>query len=181
MDAGSLDAGTPDAGRPDAGTGPSVPADMVALFELMNAARIETGSAPFTWNAAVAATADSWAAGCSWMHAARGQRIYMGTQMGENLGAGSGTNWTPEGLGQGWIEEEQFYDCPSNTCAGGEVCGHYTQVIWRNSTQVGCAIRTCTIGSPFGNGSGSWRFLVCRFLPAGNDTNQRPIPAGDCP
>lgn len=181
-DAGSVpDAGSVlDAGSvPDAGSTNTAPPQMQGLLDLMNAARLATGSAPLTWNAGVAATAATWAEGCQWMHAPANQRIYMGTQMGENLSAGSGTSWNPTSLGQGWIDERVDWDCAANTCAAGEVCGHYTQVIWRNSTEVGCALRTCTTGSPLG--SSTWQFLVCRYLPAGNYNNQRPIPAADCP
>lgn len=178
-DAGRADAGRADAGRADLGTDPNAPADMLPLLAIMNEARAETNSAPLTWHAGLADTALSWAMNCTWEHAPQATRTYQGQVLGENLSAGSGTSWSPVALGQGWNDEKSDYNCPNNTCAPGAVCGHYTQVIWRNSTQVGCAIHTCASGSPFGNGS--WRFLVCRYLPAGNFGSQRPIPVGDCP
>ncbi|KAK4849585.1 hypothetical protein QYF36_026341 [Acer negundo] len=40
---------------------------------------------------------------------------------------------------QMWVNEKSDYDYNSNTCAPGKVCGHYTQVVWRNSVRIGCA------------------------------------------
>lgn len=196
VDAAALDASPADAQRPDvgvvdagvqidagvqrdAGVDPSVPADMRGVLELHNQARAETNSGPMTWHAGLAETAATWAAECRWEHAPANQRVYQGQTLGENLSAGSGSSWTPTALTRGWIEEEADYDCPANTCAPGKMCGHYTQVIWRSSTQVGCAIHDCTTGGPFGGGT--WRFLVCRYMPAGNFVGQRPVPVADCP
>jgi hypothetical protein len=36
--------------------------------------------------------------------------------------------------------------------------GHYTQMIWRGTTRVGCALRS----------SARYDYLVCRYGPAGN-------------
>ena len=178
-DSGVRDAGRADAGRADLGTDPNVPSDMAPLLGIMNAARAETNSAPLSWHAGLADTALAWAMNCQWEHAPQNVRTYQGQVLGENLSAGSGTNWSPVALGQGWNDEKSDYNCPNNSCAPGAMCGHYTQVIWRSSTQVGCAIHTCASGSPFG--SGPWRFLVCRYMPAGNFVGQRPIPVADCP
>lgn len=177
----------PDAGRLrdagqvplDGGQDPTTPADMQPLLDLMNEARAEVNSPPLRWNSAVAATAATWAAGCSWGHAPQNERVLRGELMGENLGGGTGNRWTPEGLGQGWNDEKVFFDCASNECQPNEVCGHYTQVIWRETTEVGCALHDCTSGSPFGGGA--WQYLVCRYLPAGNFVGMRPVPAADCP
>lgn len=46
----------------------------------------------------------------------------------------------------GWHNERQWWTCSSNTCASGKVCGHYTQVVWRNSIRLGCGATTCTTG-----------------------------------
>ena len=46
-----------------------------------------------------------------------------------------------------------------------EDVGHYTQVIWRDTTQVGCALVTVA--------SGEDEILVCRYLDGGNVTGQK--------
>ncbi|TYH59474.1 hypothetical protein ES332_D08G224000v1 [Gossypium tomentosum] len=48
-----------------------------------------------------------------------------------------------------WIEEKVYYDHCSNSCAAGEICGHYTQVVWRDSIHIGCAKVRCDYGGTF--------------------------------
>lgn len=64
-----------------------------------------------------------------------------------------------------WAAEEQHYDAEANTCAEGQLCGHYTQVVWANSGNLGCAMATC----------GSGRVWVCNYDPPGNWAGQRPF------
>jgi hypothetical protein len=35
---------------------------------------------------------------------------------------------------------------------------HYTQMIWKTTTRIGCAIHT----------EGGWDYLICRYSPPGN-------------
>ncbi|MEM6522020.1 MAG: CAP domain-containing protein, partial [Cyanobacteria bacterium P01_C01_bin.70] len=39
-----------------------------------------------------------------------------------------------------WVAEKADYDYASNSCASGKVCGHYTQIVWRETTAVGCGV-----------------------------------------
>ena len=52
--------------------------------------------------------------------------------------------------------------------------GHFTQVIWKGSTQLGCAVRECPNGMTAGASSSlKPAFLVvCRYAPAGNYLGQ---------
>lgn len=72
-----------------------------------------------------------------------------------------------------WASEAANYDHGTNACAPGKVCGHYTQIVWRNTTQVGCATRECDKNSPF-QGFTRWQFWVCNYAPPGNYSGQRP-------
>lgn len=40
-----------------------------------------------------------------------------------------------------WDSEKQYYDYSTNSCADGQMCGHYTQNVWAGSTTVGCGVR----------------------------------------
>ena len=123
---------------------------------------------PLCWSASVAAVAQSWADNCTWQHnPGRGF-------LGENIFGGSG-NWLASGALSAvamWADEAAYYDYASNTCESGQVCGHYTQIVWRSSANLGCGIKLCNTGSPFGGGS--WTFVVCNYDPPGNWLGQKP-------
>lgn len=130
--------------------------------------------APVAWSDTVAETAQAWADGCTYAHnAGRGA-------LGENIAATAPPGARDAGwiVTQGWAAEAPFYDRASNTCETANppnpygTCGHYTQVVWRDTTVIGCAVRTCASGSPFG--SGSWDFWVCNYAPPGNWVGERP-------
>ncbi|KAK9690539.1 hypothetical protein RND81_09G135900 [Saponaria officinalis] len=63
-----------------------------------------------------------------------------------------------------WIAEKSNYDYASNSCKNGE-CGHYTQVVWRDSVRLGCARVTCQNGGVF---------VTCNYDPPGNYIGERP-------
>jgi len=68
------------------------------------------------------------------------------------------------------VSEKANYNYSANSCSA--TCGHYTQVVWRNSLRLGCGVKNCTTGSPFGGGA--WQFWVCNYDPPGNISGQRP-------
>ena len=82
---------------------------------------------------------------------------------GENLWTGwGGRVWTPEEMIGEWIAEKANYrhgvfPNVSRTGRWSDV-GHYTQLVWRDSTHVGCAIET----------RGDRSVLACRYAPPGN-------------
>jgi Cysteine-rich secretory protein family len=62
-----------------------------------------------------------------------------------------------------WVDEKKNYHGEPGDFNG---VGHYTQMVWRNTTSVGC-----------GTGSGSklpYSILVCRYYPPGNIFGQKP-------
>lgn len=159
--------------------GPAPTPDAQAWLDLHNAVRSGTfpgvtvspvPSPPLPamgWSAAAAAVAEAWAAGCTYAHnAGRGFR-------GENIAASAPPgSRTAAGIVGLWAGEWPDYDYATNRCAAGQVCGHYTQIVWRTTIAVACAKATCTTGSPFG--SGSWDFWVCDYEPPGNFVGERP-------
>ncbi len=116
----------------------------------------------------IAATAQAYADQCDFKHnAARGN-------LGENLFANTGQNFSPTQVVQGWEAEKADYDYATNTCASGKQCGHYTQVVWRDSVQLGCGMKICKVNSPFGIQFPEWQLWVCNYGPPGNYTGQKP-------
>ncbi|BFG41277.1 hypothetical protein CerSpe_275510 [Prunus speciosa] len=63
------------------------------------------------------------------------------------------------------VSDKSSYDYNSNSCAPGKVCGHYTQVVWRNSVRLGCAKARCNNGTTF---------IGCNYDPPGNYDGRRP-------
>lgn len=68
-----------------------------------------------------------------------------------------------------WYGEKSYYNYADNSCKSGEVCGHYTQMIWKDSTELGCGIAQYATGSRTG-----WLVIVCRYNPPGNYVGEKP-------
>lgn len=60
----------------------------------------------------------------------------------ENLAAGTGDYTVTEAIND-WTSESSDYD-PTNP-----QYSHFTQVVWKSTTQLGCAVVTCPAGSIF--------------------------------
>jgi pathogenesis-related protein 1 len=114
------------------------------------------------WSETIAASAQAYADKCVFEHS-KGK-------YGENLYAGTAEPKGP-GVVDSWASEVSDYDYASGKCSG--VCGHYTQVVWRNSTELGCGYAKCTANSPFGS-SKTWYNWVCQYNPPGNYVGQKP-------
>lgn len=155
----------------DAGSGDPFVDAMLAAH---NAVRARAMPAPspalplLTWSEAAASKATAWAQGCRFEH-----NPGLGNAFGENLFAGSGPARSPAAVVNAWESERADYELSANRCAPGKQCGHYTQLVWRASTGVGCASQTCSANSPFG-GSAPWTLVVCDYAPPGNFVGQRP-------
>ena len=127
--------------------------------------------APLTWSVNISRTAQAWASKCRFAHNPnRGQ-------LGENLAAFTDTSGSAAKAVAQWAAEVSSYDYVANACATGQVCGHYTQIVWRTTSQLGCWVQDCTTGSPF-PGFPNWQFYVCNYSPPGNFVGQRPYLCG---
>uniref|UniRef100_A0A0E0AHL2 SCP domain-containing protein n=1 Tax=Oryza glumipatula TaxID=40148 RepID=A0A0E0AHL2_9ORYZ len=141
-------------------------AEKAQFVKLHNDARAAVGvKAQVSWSEAVAAKAREHASTCRTDHI---QGPY-----GENLwwGWSSAAGWVgkPADAMGSWVGEKPYYDRSSNSCVGGKVCGHYTQVVWSRTTQIGCArVTGCNI-----NGRSS-TLIACNYNPRGNINGERP-------
>jgi pathogenesis-related protein 1 len=124
---------------------------------------------PLGWSGDAAAVAQAWADGCVYQHnAGRGAR-------GENIAASAPPGrWGITDAVDAWASEVQDYDYSRNACAAGKECGHYTQIVWRDTARVGCAHRQCNANSPFGSQAPVWDYWVCDYEPPGNVIGQKP-------
>ena len=134
-----------------------------------NEVRARVGVPALSWNKDLAADARIWAKEL----AATGRFEHSPDEpgqdpQGENLWAGTPRAFSPEAMVGLWTAEKRDYRpgiFPNNSRSGDvENVGHYTQMIWRESRQVGCAT---AVGR-------DEEFLVCRYSSAGNVYGQRP-------
>ncbi|XP_057536826.1 pathogenesis-related protein PR-1-like [Amaranthus tricolor] len=88
-----------------------------------------------------------------------------GFQLGENIFWGGGAQWRARDAVLDWADEEKYYDYGSNSCADGQMCGHYTQIVWSSTRSVGCARVVCQDGDVF---------MTCNYYPPGNYLGERP-------
>jgi len=98
--------------------------------------------------------AQSWASACVFEHSGGSLGPF-----GENLSAGTGDYTIVDGI-LGWTNEVTEYSPtdPSNAL-------HFTQVVWKATTQIGCAVASCPDMFP---GYGAANFYVCEYYPQGN-------------
>lgn len=89
-----------------------------------------------------------------------GGLVHSGGPYGENLAIGYGI----EGAVEAWYDEIKYYDYNNPGFSGST--GHFTQVVWKSSTEVGCGIKNC--GSTWGD------YVICSYKPAGNVIGEFP-------
>ncbi|XP_068122066.1 peptidase inhibitor 16-like isoform X2 [Hyperolius riggenbachi] len=75
-----------------------------------------------------------------------------------------------------WHSERNYYNFSTNHCEEGQMCGHYTQVVWASTERVGCGQKFCEKVDGFEDGN--MYLLVCNYEPPGNFEGQRPYESG---
>lgn len=159
---------TVSAANPAVADAPS-PAFDRRILAVHNRERQNLGLEPLSWNQALAQSARQWAehlaATGRFEHAPENRS----TPEGENLWAGTKGYYPPEAMVGAWIQEKKFFrpgPFPANSTTGRvEDIGHYTQVVWRATRQVGCAQAA----------SANEDILVCRYGEAGNYRGEWPF------
>jgi len=140
--------------------------DQSAYLDPHNSARSAVGVDAVVWNTTLEDYALNYAQ-TQTSQCSGGNLVHSGGPYGENLFWGSGgATWTPQDAVNDWVSEKQYYDYTSNSCAGGQECGHYTQVVWSTTTSIGCASVTCT-----GDAS---TYIICSYNPRGNYIGEKP-------
>jgi len=143
------------------------------ITDAHNRVREEMGVPPLSWSPKIAAYVQKWAdhlaeEGCQMVH--RTENEY-----GENLFWQSAVIWSdgrkeiskisPTEAVTSWADEKKDYRYNSNSCRSGKMCGHYTQVVWADSKEVGCAMQVC---------SDRGQIWVCNYSPPGNWVGRKP-------
>jgi hypothetical protein len=139
------------------------------LLAVHNRERAQHDLPPMRWNASLAESARQWAVYLAssgrFEHApARGRQA-----QGENLWAGTKNVYSLEQMVDAWAQERRYFkpgDFPDNSSTGRvSDVGHYTQLVWRDTREVGCAKATGLRED----------VLVCRYGQPGNFIGEAPF------
>ncbi|MDZ4713846.1 MAG: CAP domain-containing protein [Cytophagales bacterium] len=137
------------------------PARMAGMLERHNHWRKAVGVPPMKWSVKLALQAQAWAdsqakrGDCACKHS-------TDTMYGENIYCSQGIASKAGDVADSWASEKKFYNHTAGKCKGGE-CGHYTQMVWRTTTEVGCGMARC----------GDKEIWVCNYNPPGNYINKK--------
>jgi len=131
-------------------------AEEKALFDYHNKVRADVSVAPLVWSDKLKGVAAAWgqklvAKGCVMEHS-------KGSGYGENLYMGSAEYFTMLDAAKSWESEKKHYTGAPLNGSNWYKSGHYTQMVWRKTTEVGCAKVTC---------KGSL-IVICNYNPPGN-------------
>jgi pathogenesis-related protein 1 len=131
-----------------------------------NKVRKDVGSPPLEWSTELAKYAQAWSdelvrKGCKMEH--RPDSGPWAGNYGENIFWGSG-GYTLLSASENWYDEIKDYKHGPISDANWPIAGHYTQMVWKNTTQVGLGISTCPSGAVL---------IVANYDPAGNYWGQK--------
>lgn len=148
---------------------PLFPAEQEWLAE-HNAEREALGLAPLRWSHSLLRDAQGWANELAARGELRHSPQLRALGQGENLWMGTRGRFTPTQMIDGFLAEKRIFQAGvfphvSTTGRWNDV-GHYTQIIWPDTQEVGCA-------SALGARN---EVLVCRYWPAGNVIGYRLEP-----
>lgn len=146
---------------------------MQGMTATHNRIRTQLGVTPLAWSDKLAEYAQSRAyrlaeGGCRMNHGPSGR-------YGENLYWASAVRWSngkrevqdisAPHVAESWQQEEENFDPQTKRCRPGAVCGHYTQMIWRYSKEIGCGMAVCV---------DKGQIWACNYDPPGNYIGQDP-------
>jgi pathogenesis-related protein 1 len=127
-----------------------------SILDAHNDARSKHSAPALAWDQQVYQYAQDYADkyDCS------GQLTHSGGQYGENLAVGYSSG--PLAL-DAWYDEGQTYDYSSANSFD-----HFTQVVWKSTTKLGCAYKDCS--------AQNWgKYIICSYDPAGNFGGQSKL------
>jgi pathogenesis-related protein 1 len=135
-----------------------------AVLSYHNQVRASVNIPPLTWSAKLAQHAANKGAklaaqGCTLQHSKK-------SNYGENLfiGAVSLNHEAVIEAAKAWESEKINYSGDKLNKANRSQVGHYTQMVWRDTKQLGCAKIAC----------GNQLIVVCHYAPAGNHLGKKP-------
>jgi pathogenesis-related protein 1 len=88
-----------------------------------------------------------------------GENLYRASALEFDSGGRSFYAVLPAHVVDAWGAVSADYSPASGSCAAGRQCGHYTQIVWPSTEEVGCGMAVCpSLGQVW----------ACRYRPRGN-------------
>jgi len=129
---------------------------------------------PLKWSTSIANISQNYAnqlktsQDCNLSHSQAnglGENLFWASPLSYSDGKSEVQALTPKQVIDEWGNEKADYHYATNSCGWGKVCGHYTQIVWKDTTEVGCAKAVCADKS---------QVWVCNYKPAGNFIGVKP-------
>ncbi|KAL9546137.1 hypothetical protein MBANPS3_006818 [Mucor bainieri] len=128
-----------------------------AALQAHNTLRDRHNVNPVRWDTTLARHAQQWANQCYWGHSDEDERPYH-NHCGENIGYGQRS---VSAAIKGWYQQEiGNYDFQDGESWNGEEVRHFTQIVWEETTSIGCAEAYCDEMNGY--------YYVCNYYPPGN-------------
>ncbi len=152
--------------------------DLIGITDAHNAWRVRVGVTELVWSTDIADNAQAYANTCPQRHSSWASLSNVGTfsQLGENIHLHPNGTADPVLAVDSWARERAYYDFGDTITSDNTffLVGHYTQVVWGDTTHVGCGvIRGCP----------RWgTIVVCQYGETGNYVGQAPygFSRGSC-
>ncbi|KAF3919985.1 Helothermine [Arthrobotrys entomopaga] len=126
-----------------------------AILKMHNEARALHGAGPLTWSSELANFGMKHTPDCEYKHTSRPD--LDAAVFGENIHCINKAFDMVEKAKTGWYDEELAkYDFSKQGFS--MATGHFTQIVWKATTEVGCSVKKC----------GDWSFLKCNYKTPGN-------------
>lgn len=144
--------------------------DATALLAHHNSIRKEKGEDALTWSTTLAAYAQQWADYLAQKNNGeikhRDECGQNGQTYGENIFWGSSSAvYPPIQASYSWYEEKKNYRYGKINGSSSHNTGHYTQMIWKATRQMGAGVAICNNGAII---------VVANYYPAGNVIGEYP-------
>ncbi|MGC4022624.1 MAG: CAP family protein [Cyclobacteriaceae bacterium] len=144
--------------------------DAQAALDFHNKARKDVGSPPLEWSQELAEYAQAWADNlaknndCQMKHRPRDGGKWNQIH-GENIFWGSASSYNAKNASESWYSEIKDYKYGPLTQSNWYGTGHYTQLVWKNTTKVGIGQAVCSSGAII---------IVGNYDPPGNYMGEKP-------
>ncbi|KAH9500004.1 hypothetical protein Btru_076142 [Bulinus truncatus] len=133
-----------------------------AFLQAHNDARADVSLPPLVWDETLSDFSADWSSNCVFKHSDGdyGENIYSSSPKLDNV-------LVARSAVKSWNSEIVNVDDSKWTCfaRSKKTCGHYSQIVWRDTQRVGCGITHCKSAK---------NFVVCNYDPSGNWMGETP-------